>query len=166
MIAMVVLRNGLPRMMGVSSSSSPMSKTMKSIGAKWLCILTKTSFAISSRNRIDWFAICNCIYVGYKGSLPNKYSYVTLDIMLTPDLMSQKVLWKILCPMVHSIIGMPRSSFLTKNGEARRWSYSDLSVLIMSTDSSYGCLALFFLLLLLFFFLVTIVSLGRYAFCG
>ena len=99
MIALVVLRNGLPRMMGVSSSSSPMSRTMKSTGVKWSCILTMTSFAIPSGNQIDWSAICNCIYVGYKGSLPNKYSYVTLDIMLTPDPISQKALWKILCPI-------------------------------------------------------------------
>ena len=88
MIALVVLRNGLPRMIGVSSSSSPMSKTMKLVGAKWSCILTIMSFAIPSGNQIDWSAICNCIYVGYKGLLPNKYSYVTLDIMLTPDPMS------------------------------------------------------------------------------
>ena len=138
MIALVVLRNGLLRMMGVLSSSSPMSKTMKSVGAKWLCILTITSFAIPSGNRIDWSAICNCIYVGYKGSLPNKYSYVTLDIILMPDPMSQKVLWKILFPMVHSIVGTPGSSFLARNGEARRWTYSDRSVLIMLTVSSCG----------------------------
>ena len=60
--------------------------------------------------------------------------------------MSQKVLWKILYPMVHSIVGTPRSSFLARNGEARRWSYSDQSVLIMLTDSSYSWLTLFFLL--------------------
>ena len=124
-----------------------------------------TSFAIPSENRIDWSAIYNCIYVGNKDSSPNKYSYVTLDIMLTPDPMSQKVLWKILCPMVHSIIGTPRSSFLARNGEARKWSYSDLSVLIILTDSSCDCLALFFLLLLLFFFLVIVVSSGRYDIC-
>ena len=87
------------------------------------------------------------IYVQNKGSLPNKYSYVTLDIMLTPDPMSQKVLWKIFCPMVHSIVGTPGSSFLARNGETRRWSYSDLSVLIMLTDSFCCCLTLFFLLL-------------------
>ena len=125
-----------------------------------------TSFAIASRNRIDWSAICNCIYVGNKGSSPNKYSYVTLDIILAPDLMSQKVMWNILCPMVHLIVGTPRSSFLARNGEARRWSYSDRSVLIMLTNSSWGCLALFFLLLLLFFLLVTVVSSGRYGVYG
>ena len=68
--------------------------------------------------------------------------------------------------MVHSIMGTPGSSFLARNGEAWRWSYSDRSVLIMLTDSSWGCLALFFLVLLLFFFLVTIVSLGTYGVCG
>ena len=124
------------------------------------------SLAISSGNHIVWSAICNYMYVGNKGSSPNKYSYVTLDIMLTLDPKSQKVLWKILCPMVYSIIGTPRSSFLTRNGEARRWSYSDRSVLIMLTDSSCGCLALFFLLLLLFFLLVIVVSLGRYYIYG
>ena len=113
----------------------------------------------------NWSAIYSCIYVGNKGSLPNKYSYVTLDIILTPDPMSQ-VLWNIICPMVHSIVGMPGSSFLARNGEASRWSYSDLSVLIMLTDSSSDCLALFFLLLRLFFFLVTVVSSGRYNGCG
>ena len=41
-------------------------------------------------------------------------------------------------------------------------SYSDRSVLIMSTNSSCGCLTLFFLLLRFFFFLVTVVSSGRY----
>ena len=71
-----------------------------------------------------------------------------------PDLMSQKVLWKILYPMVHSIVDTPGSSFLARNGEARRWSYSNQSVWIMLTDSSSDCLVLFFLLLLLFFFLV------------
>ena len=63
--------------------------------------------------------------------------------------MSQKVLWKILCPMVHSIVGMPGSSFLARNGKVRRWSYSDRSVLIMLTNSSGDCLALFFLLYVL-----------------
>ena len=131
-----------------------------------MCIPTMTSFAIPFENRIDWSAICNCIYVGNKGSSPNKYSYVTLDIMLTPDPMWQKVLWKILCPMVHSIVGTPGSSFLARNGEARRWPYSDRSVLIMLTNSSCDCLTLFFLLLLLFFFLVTVVSLGKYGVRG
>ena len=124
-----------------------------------------TSFAIPSRNRIDWSTICNCIYVGNKGSSLNKYWYITLDIILTPNPISHEVLWKILCPIVHSIMGTPRSSFLARNGEARRWSYSDQSVLIILTDSSLGCLALFFLLRL-FLFLVTVVSLGRYAICG
>ena len=32
-VALVVLRNGLQRMMGISYSSSPMSGTMKSVGA-------------------------------------------------------------------------------------------------------------------------------------
>jgi hypothetical protein len=139
---------------------------MKLVGAKWSCILTIISLVMPSWNWIDWSAIYNYIYVGYKGSLPNKYSYVTLDIMLTPDPISQKVLMKILCPMVHSIIGTLGSSFLARNGEARRWSYSDQSVLIMLTDSSGDCLILFFLLFRLFFFLVTVVSSGRYAFCG
>jgi len=125
-----------------------------------------TSFAIPSGNQIDWSAILNCIYVGNKGSSLNKYSYVTLDIMLTPDQMCQKVLWKILCPMVHSISGMPWSSFLVRNGEARRWLYSDQSVLIILTNSSCDFLALFFLLLLLFFFLVTVVSSGKYSVYG
>ena len=166
MIALVVLTNGLPRMMGVSSYSSPMFKTMKSAGAKQSCILTITSFAIPFRNWIDWSTICNRIYVGYKGLLPNKYSYVTLDIMLTPDLMSQKVLWKILCPMVHLIVGTLGSSFLARNGEVRRWSYSDRSVLIMLIDPSCGCLTLFFLFLLLFSFLVTVVSSDGYGVYG
>ena len=69
--------------------------------------------------------------------------------MLTPDPISLKVLWKILCLIVHSIIGTPGSSFLVRKGEARRWSYSDWSVLIISTDSSLSCLSLFFLLRLL-----------------
>ena len=124
------------------------------------------SFAIPSKNQNDWSAFYNCIYIGNKGSSPSKYSYVTLDIILTSDPISQKVLWNILCPMVHSIIGTPRSSFLARNGEARRWSYSDRSVLIMLTDSSCDFLALFFLLLMLFFFLVTVVSSGRYGVCG
>ena len=124
------------------------------------------SYAIPSGNHIDWSAIYNCIYVGNKSSSPNKYSYVTLDIILTPDPISQKVLWNILYPMVHSIIGTPRSSFLARNGEARRWLYSDQSVLIMLTDSSCDCLALFFLLLMLFFFLVIVVSSARYDICG
>ena len=125
-----------------------------------------TSLAISSRNRIDWSTIWNCMYVEKKGSSPNKYSYVTLDIMLTPNQMLQKVLWKILCPIVKSIVGTPGSSFFARNGEARRWLYSDLSVLIMLTDSSCGCQTLFFLLLLLFFFLVTIVSSDGYGVYG
>jgi hypothetical protein len=108
---------------------------------------TMTSLAMLSGNWIDWSAIYSCIYVGYKGLLPNKYSYVTLDIMLTPDPMSQKVLWKILCLMVHSIIGMLGSFFLARNGEARRWLYSDRSVLIILTISSSDLLVLFFLLL-------------------
>ena len=123
-------------------------------------------FDIPFGNQIDWSTICNCIYVGNKGSLLNKYSYVTLDIMLTPDPVSQKVLWNILCPMVHSIVGTPGSSFLARNGEARRWPNSDRSVLIMLTVSSCGWLVLFFLLLQFFFFLVTVVSSGRHAFCG
>jgi hypothetical protein len=57
---------------------------------------------------------------GNKDSSPNKYSYITLDIMLTPDPILQKVLWKILCPMKHSIVGTPGSSFLARNGEVRR----------------------------------------------
>ena len=123
------------------------------------------SFVIPSRNQIVWSTIYNCIYVGNKGSSPNKYSYITLDIILTPDPMSQKVLWKILYLMVHSIMGTLGSSILVRNDQARRWSYSDQIVLIMLTDSSCGCLALFFLLLWLFLFLVTVVSSGRYAFC-
>jgi hypothetical protein len=119
-----------------------------------------TSLAIPSGNRIDWSTICNCIYVGNKGSSPNKYSYITLDIILTPNPMSQNVLWKILCPMVHSIISTPGSSFLVRYGEVRRWSYSDRSVLTMLTDSSCGCLALFFLLLLLFFLVIVVSSSG------
>ena len=67
--------------------------------------------------------------------------------------------------MVHLIVGTPRSSFLARNGEARRWLHSDRSVLIMLTNSSCDCMALFFLLLLLFF-LVTVVSSGRYGVCG
>jgi hypothetical protein len=50
------------------------------------------SFAMPFKNQIDWSAIYSYINVGYKGSLLNKYSYVTLDIMLTLDPMSQKVL--------------------------------------------------------------------------
>ena len=38
MIALVVLRNGLARMIGTSSSSSPMSKTMKSTGTGYLSV--------------------------------------------------------------------------------------------------------------------------------
>ena len=125
-----------------------------------------TSLAILFGNQIDWSAIYNCIYVGNKGSLPNKYSYVTLDIILTPDPMSPKVLWNILCLIVHSIVGMPGSSFLVRYGEASRWSYSDQSVLIMLIDSSCGCLVLVFLLLQLFFFLFIVVSSGRYDICG
>ena len=67
------------------SSSSPMSRTMKSARENRSCILTITTFAIPSENRIDWSTIYNCIYVGNQGSSPNKYSYVTLDIILTPD---------------------------------------------------------------------------------
>ena len=125
-----------------------------------------TSLAIPSGNQIDWSTICNCIYVGNKGSSPNKYSYVTMDIILTPDPMSQKVLWNLFYPMVHSIVGTPKSSFLVRYGELRRWSYTDRNVLIMLTNSSGGCLALFFLLHLLFFFLFTVVSSGRYDVCG
>jgi hypothetical protein len=51
--------------------------------------------------------------------------------MLTPDPISQKVLWKILYPIVHSIVGTPGSSFLVMNGDARRWLYSDRSVFII-----------------------------------
>jgi hypothetical protein len=114
---------------------------MKSAMTKWSCILTITSFAMPSENWIDWSAIYNCIYVGNKGSLSNKYSYVNLDIMLTSNPMSQ-VLWKILCLIVHSIVGTPRLSFLARNGEVWRWSYSDRSVLIiltvfLMTDWSY-----------------------------
>jgi hypothetical protein len=60
--------------------------------------------------------------------------------------------------MVHLIVGMPGSSFLERNGEARRWSFLDQSVLIMLIISSGDCLVLFFLFLRLFFFLVTVVS--------
>jgi hypothetical protein len=67
--------------------------------------------------------------------------------------------------MVHTIVGTPGSS-LAKNGGARRWPYSDQSVLIILTVSSGDWLALFFLLLRLFFFLVNVVSSGRYVFCG
>ena len=69
-------------------------------------------------------------------------------------------------PMVHSIIGTPRSSFFSRNGEARRWSYLDPSVLIMLIVSPCGCLALFFLLRLFFFFLVAGVSSDGYGVYG
>ena len=55
---------------------------------------------------------------------------------------------------------------MVKTGVSDRQQYSNRSVLIILTDSSYDCLALFFLLLLFFFFLVIVVSLGRYDVCG
>jgi hypothetical protein len=76
--------------------------------------------------------------VGYKGSLPNKYSYVTFDIMLTPDPISQKVLWKTFWLIRHSIVGTPGSSFLARNGEANKPSYFDWIVLIILTVSFYA----------------------------
>jgi hypothetical protein len=117
-------------MMGVSSSSSLMSRTMMPAGTKWSWILTITSLAMPFENQIDWSTIYNCIFIGYKDLLPNKYSYVTLDIMVTPDPMSQKVLWKILCPMVHSIVGTPGSSFLARNG----WSEEVVILILECVD--------------------------------
>jgi hypothetical protein len=122
------------------------------------------SFAIPSENQNIWSAIYSCTYVGYRGLLSNKYLYVTLDIMLMPDPMSQKVLWKILSSVVHSIVGTLGSSFLTRKGEASRWSYSDRTMLIILTDSSCGYLVLFLLLWLFFF--SAVLSSYMFAFCG
>jgi hypothetical protein len=121
------------------------------------------SFVMPSGNRIDWSAICNCIYVGYKG---NKYSYVTFDIMLIPNPTLQKVLWKIFWLIVHSIVGTLGSSFLARNGGARRWLHFDRMVLIMLIVSLGDWLVLFFLHLFFFFLVTIVVSAGRYAFYG
>jgi hypothetical protein len=97
-------------------------------------------------------AICNCIYIGYKGSLPNKYSYVIFDIILTPNPILQKVLWKTFWLIRHSIVGTLGSSFFARNGGVNKPSYSNWTVLIILTVSSCVWLALFFLQLLGFFF--------------
>jgi hypothetical protein len=73
--------------------------------------------------------------------------------MLAPDPMSQKVLRKIFWLIVHSIIGTPGSSFLTRNGGASKWPLSALTALIILIVSSGTWLSLFLLRFLLFFFL-------------
>jgi hypothetical protein len=106
--------------------------------------------------------------VRYNGSLPNKYSYVTFDIMLAPDPMSEKVLRKIFWLIVHSIVGTLGSSFLTTNGGESKWSLSILTALIILIVSFGTWLSLFLLQFQLFFFLGAGVvgSVGRYDICG
>jgi hypothetical protein len=67
-------------------------RTMKLAGTSWSLILTVTSLAIPSRNRNDWSTSCSCKYVGHKGLSWNKCLYVTVDMMLTLELMSQNIL--------------------------------------------------------------------------
>ena len=53
----------------IGESSSPyMSRTRKSAGIYCSWILTMTSLTTPSGNLNDWSAICNWIYVGYKGN--------------------------------------------------------------------------------------------------
>jgi hypothetical protein len=87
----------------------------------------------------------NALEVRYNGSLPNKYSYVTFEIILAPDPMLEKVLRKIFWLIVHSIIGTPGSSFLTTNSGESKWSLSILTALIILIVSSSTWLSLFLL---------------------
>ena len=110
-----MLRNGLSRRIG-DSSSPCMSRTRKFVGIYLSCILTMTFLTMPSGNLSDWSAICNWIYLGYKGKLSNKSSYTFLDIMLQLDPVSQMVSVKVMSLIVHSMIGTRGSHLFVGNG--------------------------------------------------
>jgi len=102
MSTLPVARNGHPKMIGISSSSS-MSRIIKSVGNMNLSTLIRTSSTIPLGYVMDRFASCKEIVVGFGSCIPN---WLKIDkgirLMLAPK--SQRAFSKCDSMMVQGIV--------------------------------------------------------------
>ena len=131
--ALLVARNGLPSMIGISLSSS-ISETMKSAGKMNLSTLTITSSITPLGCFSDLSTNWGVIVVGRASPNPNHLNIDSnMRLILAPR--SHKAFAKMEFPIVHGIVKLPRSLSFCGSFHYKMALHSSVKFTVTKSDS-------------------------------